>query len=124
MLNENLPGVDLSIVDSDMALMSAIDSQYDALRAEYAQTHPDQVDRNGNLTEEGIRGFNTFINQQVYGEAGMTGTTGRIIDNIRNVTDNLMERAIAPEGELGRLATFANLTEEQFQQLLDLAPER
>lgn len=56
--------------------------ELDGLKYEYMITHPQQVE-NGELTQEGLNGFNTFYNEAIWGETSASPTSAPVFQIYR-----------------------------------------
>lgn len=64
-------GIDVSkynIVDRQEQAIEALQNEYELITVQFAETHPEYVGDDGNLTEEGLAKFNDYYNYTMYGE--------------------------------------------------------
>jgi hypothetical protein len=84
-------GVDVSRYNYTDALTQekiAIQAEYDAMRSQYAMTHPEFVDRaTGQLTPEGYTAFNAFANKTFYGELTPEEKAAKAVSGYLDHTD-------------------------------------
>ncbi len=83
-LNQQLgPDFQVAKLDEKQAIMDSLAVEFEAKKAAYAQTHPDKV-ANGQLTEDGLADFNSWINETMYGEGGSMNSVMNAVTNVAN----------------------------------------
>jgi hypothetical protein len=80
MVGQSGLNLQISPVEAETQMRTAIQAEYDSMRYQYALTHPEQTDpETGELTDEGKAAFNEFYNENLYGEESGTSRISNAI---------------------------------------------